>query len=237
MNLNFKACKPDARILILQIIVAGILGFYFDNELAVIGLFFVIDALTMYWYGLQFFIKNLIFYGATYGVLYGLMAVNIPILSLVFPSFLMMVIRIYPVYLLLKLLIDHAPVNELLYSMDQMYIPKSFSIPLIVVYRYVPTILREIRYINESLKMRNLNLCFSNLKRLISTLENYLVPLLSRSEKISEELSAASLCKGMSMKRKRTCCTDVRFSGMDYLYLAGMAVVIGGLFLLNNWCL
>lgn len=60
-----------------------------------------------------------------------------------------------------------------------------------------------------------------------------MVPLLFRSEKISEELSAASLCKGLSIGRKRTCCTDVRFTKEDYLYLSGMTVVTVALFFLN----
>ena len=68
---------------------------------------------------------------------------------------------------------------------------------------------------------------------MIKTLENYLVPLLFRSERISEELSAASLCKGLSIERKRTCCTNVRFTKEDYLYLLGMAIVIVLLFVLN----
>ena len=102
-----------------------------------------------------------------------------------------------------------------------------------IVYRYVPTIFRELHYINENLKMRGLNFSLSNIRQLIRTLENYLVPLLFRSEKISEELSAASLCKGLSIDRNRTCCTDVRFTKEDYLYLLGMAIVTVVLLLLN----
>ena len=45
----FKAVKPDSRILILQIIVASILGFSFHSEFAVISLFLVIDFLLFYW--------------------------------------------------------------------------------------------------------------------------------------------------------------------------------------------
>ena len=123
--------------------------------------------------------------------------------------------------------------DELLYSLDRIHFPKSLSIPLMIVYRYVPTIIRELHYINENLKMRGLNLSLSNIRHLIKTLENYLVPLLFRSERISEELSAASLCKGLSIERKRTCCTNVRFTKEDYLYLLGMAIVIVLLFVLN----
>ena len=191
--MSFKASKPDARILILQIVIASILEFGFHSIYAIIALFFVIDSLLSYWY----------------------------------------MIKVYPIYLLLRLLVDKAPMNELLYVLDRIHISKSLSIPLMIVYRYVPTIIQEIHYINESLKMRGLNLSFSNLKCLIRTLENYMVPLLFRSEKISEELSAASLCKGLSIGRKRTCCTDVRFTKEDYLYLSGMTVVTVALFFLN----
>ena len=229
----FKAVKPDSRILILHIIVASILGFSFHSEFAVISLFLVIDFLLFYWYGVKVFIKRLLSYAVMYGIIWGFTTTNIPILSVIFPPFLMMMIKVYPIYLLLKLLVDKAPMNELLYVLDRIHISKSLSIPLMIVYRYVPTIIQEIHYINESLKMRGLNLSFSNLKCLIRTLENYMVPLLFRSEKISEELSAASLCKGLSIGRKRTCCTDVRFTKEDYLYLSGMTVVTVALFFLN----
>lgn len=235
--MDFKTFKPDVRILILQIIVAGISGFSFHNETAIIGLFIVIDLVLLYWYGLKVFLSRMLTFMVMYGVVHGLMRVYIPILSLIIPLFLLMVIRIYPAYLLLRLLIDKAPMNELLYALDKLHVPKSLLIPLMVVYRYVPTILQEIHYINESLKMRGMNLSFSNMKHLIKTLENYMVPLLFRSEKISEELSAASLCKGLSTDRKRTCCTDVRFTKTDILYLSGMAIVICGLCVLNNLAL
>ena len=229
----FKAVKPDSRILILQIIVASILGFSFHSEFAVISLFLVIDFLLFYWYGVKVFIKRLLSYAVMYAIIWGFTTIYIPILSAIFPPFLMMMIKVYPIYLLLKLLVDKAPMDELLYSLDRIRIPKSLSIPLMIVYRYVPTIFRELHYINENLKMRGLNFSLSNIRQLIRTLENYLVPLLFRSEKISEELSAASLCKGLSIDRNRTCCTDVRFTKEDYLYLLGMAIVTVVLLLLN----
>ena len=39
---------------------------------------------------------------------------------------------------------------------------------------------------------------------------------------LSEELSAASLCKGLSAERRRTSCTEVRIDRFDLLYLIGM---------------
>jgi hypothetical protein len=230
---NFKASKPDARILILQIVAASILSFYFKSQLATFCFFLVIDFLIFFWYGAKVFFQRLVAYACLNALTWGLLIVEIPVLSVVLPSFLMMIVRVFPIYLLLKLLMDKTPMDELLYSLDAIHIPKSLSIPLMVVYRYVPTILQEFCYVNESLKMRGLNLSVRNLKHLIPTIENYMVPLLFRSEKLSEELSAASLCKGLSVERNRSCCTEVKLTLADFLYLLGMAVVICGLLYLD----
>lgn len=232
--MNFKASKPDARILILQIVAAAILSFWFKNQWTTICFFLVIDLLVLFWYGAKIFLKRLIAYAVLNALIWGLLILEIPIISVVFPSFLMMIVRVFPIYLLLKLLMDKTPMDELLYSLDAIHIPKSLSIPLMVVYRYVPTILQEFRYVNESLKMRGLNLSFSSLGHLIQTIENYMVPLLFRSEKLSEELSAASLCKGLSAYRKRSCCTDVKLTIADFLYLLGIIFVICGLLYLDS---
>ena len=45
--MNFKASKPDARILILQIVAASILSFYFKSQLATFCFFLVIDFLLV----------------------------------------------------------------------------------------------------------------------------------------------------------------------------------------------
>lgn len=51
--MNFKPAKPDPRILILQIILVGILSFYFQNQYAVYGLFFVVDILILFFYNAE----------------------------------------------------------------------------------------------------------------------------------------------------------------------------------------
>ena len=231
--MNFKASKPDAIILILQVIAAAVLSFCFKSQWAVFCFFFVIDFLILFWYGAKVFLQRLIAYACLNALTWGLLMAGIPVLSAMLPPFLILIVRVFPVYLLLKLLLDKTPMNELLYSLETMHVPKLLSIPLMVVYRYVPTILQEFRYVNESLKMRGLNLSARNLKRLIPTIENYMVPLLFRSEKLSEELSAASLCKGLSAERSRSCCTEVKLTLADFLYLLGMAAVICGLLYLD----
>lgn len=227
--MNFKPTKPDPRILILQIILGGVFSFYFKKPYTVFGFFLAIDLLVLFFYGVGEFFYRLLTYALLNCMVWALTSFHLPILSVIFPAFLMMVVRIFPVYLLLKLLLDRAPMDELLYTLDAIHLPKSLSIPIMVVYRYVPTILQDVRNVNACLKMRGLNVSLANAGHLLQTLERYMVPLLFRSEKIAEELSAASLCKGLSVSRKRTCCTDVRLNIYDFLYVVGMLAVIGAL--------
>ncbi len=233
-EINFKSMKPDIRLLLLQLIMVAILGFYLQNQIAVCSLFFIVDMLILYHDGFLNFLKNIFFYLCINIPVLVFSTIHISVLSSIIPAFLTMLIRIYPVYLTLKMLIDHEPMNELFYILDKMHVPKALSIPLMVVYRYVPTISREFHYVNESLKMRNLGFSFNNLFHLIQTAENYMVPLLARSEKIAEELSAASLCKGLSTIRKRTCYTFVKFTISDFIYFICMILVVCGLFYLNK---
>lgn len=233
MEIDFRPSKPDARLRILQIIASVFLSFHFKNQWAVLAFFLAVDCVLLFEYGRKIFLKRLLTYILLNLLVYALAAADMPIISGIFPSFVTMIIRVFPAYLLLKLMKDKTPMDELLCSLEAMHIPKSLSIPLMVVYRYVPTIFQELKYIHESLKMRGLNLSLSNAAHLLKTLENYIVPLLSRSEKISEELAAASLCKGLSTTRRRSCYVDVKLGASDLLYLLGMAAVICGLLYLD----
>lgn len=233
-TLDFSPIKPDVRVMLLQMISTAILSFYLQNQAASFLLFFIISLLVLCWNGIFSFTKNLLIYTGMNLLAWLFGVIGIPALSAVIPAFLMMLLRILPVYLSLRLLISRAPMNELFYTLEKLHVPRALSIPLMVVYRYVPTILLEFKYVKESLKMRGLNFSLQNLSHCMAAAENYVVPLLARSEKISEELSAAALCKGLSASRKRSCCTDVRLAPTDYICILTMLCIIGALLYLNH---
>lgn len=215
---DFKAIKPDVRILLLQVLLSVVLLSSFHTVYALWALFSVLALATLFFCGWRSFFKNILLFAVLNGLFYGLTALKITVLSGIFPPFLTLLIRVAPAWLTLTILNARSRMDEMLYALDRMHIPKTLSIPLMVVYRYVPTIFQELRCIHESLKMRGLNSWHHPWR----TLDNHVVPLLARSEKISEELSAASLCKGLSAERRRTSCTEVRIDRFDLLYLIGM---------------
>ena len=228
---EFKASKPDIRILIVQTVTVMILTSTLHTTYALYALFAVCDIAVLIFCGTKVFFKELFTFA---GTIYFLAYVHIPVLSDIFPPFLIMLSKIYPAYLTLKIMSARAQMNEMLYAFDRMHIPKSFSIPLMVVYRYVPTILQEFKRIDESLKMRSLGFSLRNMKHPIRTVGNYIVPILARSEKISEGLSAASLCKGLNTERDRTSLTDVRISVQDIIYLVIMLLAVAGVLIFDG---
>ena len=195
MRMNFKASMPDPRILIIQIVVVAVLASVFRNLLALFLLVLIVDFLLLLQCGWTVFWKNLLSYAAMLLILFALQKIYIPVISDLFPLFLLLMARLYPAYLAVRVLIEKTPMDELLFSLEIWRVPKLVLIPLAVIYRYIPTILKEISYIRESLKMRNLHSSmWDKLCHPMQNAENFFVPLLYRSEKISEELSAGSIC-------------------------------------------
>ena len=154
---KFRAKKPDPRILILQIVLSVLLVSSIHTYYALIALFGVLDVIIFVFCGWKAFLKKAIGFAVMLGAMFLLMKFNVPVLSDIFPPFLMLLVRVYPTWLTLNILKERVRMNEMLYVLDRMHVPKTFSIPLMVVYRYVPTILQELHCINESLAMRERN--------------------------------------------------------------------------------
>lgn len=225
MEDHFSAVKPDARALILQIILVSVMSFSMQNMLAMMMLFAITDILCAIFLGIKEAARNLLMYSLFWGLLYVLNTLRIPVLSFIFPMFIMLMLRVLPAYITCLILVRITPMNELLSSLRKLHIPMLVLIPVAVMYRYLPTVGKEITYVRESLKMRGLKV----------SVERFFVPLLFRSEKITEELSAATICKGLYVDRERTCLTDVKLDVADYFY--GIALILGTLclYLLNDW--
>ncbi|WP_051986382.1 energy-coupling factor transporter transmembrane component T family protein [Clostridium amazonitimonense] len=231
-GIEFKASKPDPRVLIFQVIVVASLNFVINRPIELL-LLFLLMAILMLFHGMisiaiRFSITHLLLYIGNALLMY----LKIPLITMMFTTLIFLCLRLFPVYMACIILIQKAYMDELLFALEKMHIPKVLILPLAVVYRYVPTIKDEIVQVRENLKMRGLNTSFIGiLTHPISAVENFMIPLLIRSGKISEELSAASLCKGLDTEHKRTSCTDVRLQTGDIIYCFG-CIAVSVLFIL-----
>jgi energy-coupling factor transport system permease protein len=129
------------------------------------------------------------------------------------------IVRMMPGIVMGYYLIVTTKVSEFLASMERIKIPEIISIPISVVFRFFPTLIEEIRAINDAMRMRGIGFNLRTAKSPLTVLEYIMVPLLINAVKTGDELSAASLTRGISNPEKRTHICEVGFHIQDIIVI------------------
>ena len=140
-------------------------------------------------------------------------------------SFITVALRKFlPCFILGKWILTKTEVSEFVAVMWKLRLPQTAIIPLSVVFRYFPTIKEEWASTRAAMKMRGIHV----------SLEHIMVPLLMSAVNVSEELSAAALCRGLDSPEPHTSLVQVRFRFSDVLVwcitgaLAIAAIILKG---------
>ena len=107
-------------------------------------------------------------------------------------------------------------VSEFVAAMERMHMPKQIVIPLSVMFRFFPTVGEEALSISDAMRMRGISFGGKHPEKM---LEYRLVPLMTCSVKIGEELSAAALTRGLGSNVKRTNICKIGFGIADFFLL------------------
>ncbi len=113
-------------------------------------------------------------------------------------------------------LLTTTTVSEFVASMEKLKLPKQVTIPMAVMFRFFPTIFEEWKSINDAMRMRSIRF---NGSKAGAMLEYRIVPMLMCSVKIGEELSCASLTRGLGGPVKRTNTCEIKFKLQDFFIL------------------
>lgn len=137
------------------------------------------------------------------------------------PGYLLMLIAVMPLYFSPSFasayfVVTTTTVSELIAAMERLHIPKQFTIPMAVMFRFFPTMMEEWSAIGDAMKMRGIRLWGGKAGAI---LEYRLVPMLMCSVKIGEELSAASLTRGLGGPVKRTNICNIGLHVQDAILL------------------
>ncbi len=127
-----------------------------------------------------------------------------------------LVTRFVPGFISGYYLLSTTTVSEFNCAMKQMYLSDKIIIPLSVMFRFIPTIIEESQSIHVAMKMRGIKNSIL-IKNPILFLEYITVPLLMSVVKIGEELSAASLTKGLGGNNRRTNICQIGFHKADII--------------------
>ena len=116
-----------------------------------------------------------------------LMLSNVEVVQFVSMLF-MMIVRLMPTYIVaLILMYDYQP-SEVISALQSIHVPRAFIIALSITLRYIPTFFRELRYINESMRLRGIRF---EMKNIIKSFGYFVVPQLFRCLILADELTAA----------------------------------------------
>lgn len=126
--------------------------------------------------------------------------------------------RMLPGFVMGYVLFSTTKVSEFIVAMEKMHVTDKITIPMSVMFRFFPTVYEEGESIGDAMRMRGIGVS-SLFKNPLKMLEYRMVPLLMSSVKIGEELSAASLTRGLGGKEKRTNICDIGFGLWDIIFL------------------
>lgn len=224
----------DPRIKLLFVLVMGTLTFMAPNTFVLVWNYAVAVFLLLLSGGGKAAVKS----GFFFILLLGLEELNnrLPApdtVRLTLGMLLFMLQRLLPLFLLAGWISKSVRVSHLISALQGMRIPKGFTISLAVALRFIPTVQYEFASIRKSMKLRGVDISAKNiLTKPVRTLEYTIVPLLLRSMKVSDELAASAMTRGLDRPGPRTSAEEVRLRPSDYaglllflgLLLAGLAV-------------
>ena len=137
------------------------------------------------------------------------------------------VLRFLPGIMTGMYVVSTTTVSEFISAMEHMHVSQKITIPLAVMFRFFPTVVEEAGSINKAMAMRDIK--FGG-KKALKMIEYRLIPMMTCSVKIGQELSAASLTRGLGGPDKRTNICKLGFSWCDILTFiclgGGLAFVI-----------
>ena len=144
-----------------------------------------------------------------------------------FVAFLGLVHKVYACGMLAGLVIATTRVGEFLSAMARLRVPKKLTIPIAVMLRYLPTIREDWHFIKDAMRLRDVLPTLAGfLKAPAMTVNCIYVPLLTAASKAADELSIASVTRGIENPKPRTCLVKIRMRAADGLALLLLAAFL-----------
>ena len=130
------------------------------------------------------------------------------------------IIIFMPIFALAFLLFATTEISEMVTALQRMKLPSLITTPLIVMFRFFPTLRREIRAISDAMKLKGVK------KNPLKILEYVYVPILFNAVKLSDELHISALTRGLGINKTSTETIKLKLNIYDLLVIVIMAVLI-----------
>lgn len=122
-----------------------------------------------------------------------------------------------PCFMAGSLILSTTPVHELISVFRKMHIPEGLILTLAVMMRFMPTVRFELQKIRQSIALRGIFPTFwSKVVHPLKYFEYCMVPLMMAASRVAQDLTIATLTKGVGIETKRSSYKQYRFSVMDW---------------------
>ena len=218
----------DPRAKLFLILMCVLASMFAPSLTYQFGLVLLIALLGVFFGKWKYAVKAVCFYAVICALTVWIMAEMTGTLRTMFVAFLGLFHKVYACGMLAGIVLSTTKVSEFLSAMNRIHAQKKLVIPLAVMLRYIPTIQEDWRYIKDAMKLRDVS---PSLKGLITnpgmTVDCIYVPLMMAASKAADELSIASVTRGIENPKPRTCLVQIRFGVADgiisLLFLAYLA--------------
>jgi len=205
---------PRAKLfLILMCVLASMCAPSLAYQFGLVLTIALLGVLFRKW---KYAVKAVCFYAVICALTMWIMAEMTGTLRTMFVAFLGLFHKVYACGMLAGIVLSTTKVSEFLSAMNRIHAPKKLVIPLAVMLRYIPTIQEDWRYIKDAMKLRDVS---PSIKSLITnpgmTVDCIYVPLMMAASKAADELSIASVTRGIENPKPRTCLVQIRFGIVD----------------------
>jgi energy-coupling factor transport system permease protein len=114
--------------------------------------------------------------------------------------------------------------NEFTAALRAARIPRGITVSGAVMLRFIPTMIAEARAVRDAMRLRGLGLLGSPVRGI----EYFTVPLIASSLRVSEDLSASALLRGLGSRTRPTSMYPPRFGIADAAVWLFVALLAGG---------
>lgn len=228
-----RTAALDPRCKVALLILIGCVSYFLNGEICSLVLVASFALFIAVGNGAKWAAKMLIFYIVIAYLNALLRYVSIPVLSVIMSVFGVTILKLVPIAMMGIWILRTTHMDDLMVSLQRMRLPQAVTIPLVVMFRYIPTLRIEYRMIRNTMDIRGISdTAWKQITHPLSTIEYILIPLLMRCLKVTDELAASGTTRGLELEERRYALNPVRFSWKEYMVTAlGIAFLAGLLFL------
>jgi energy-coupling factor transporter transmembrane protein EcfT len=110
-------------------------------------------------------------------------------------------------------------------SLRALHIPRAITVTLVVMVRFLPTVISESAAVLDAMRLRGLTRPMALVRHPILVVERFTVPMIAASLRAGEDLSSAAIVRGLGSRTLPTALVPPRMGRIDVVWLSAVAVL------------